>query len=266
MSDMPNEERLFRNRAKKLLSRVAEVENKLIGLLICATAAYDWLAFCSAIGQAKSYYSHGIYMLSSLSIVSVFFSSVYLTCAGIILLTSERPQARYKSVVPNLVSILAALAPYLFVLAPSGTLLSINIYFAYSLIVGGTFVMLASLFFLRRAFSVTPQARSLVTTGPYSIVRHPIYCSNILSLLGLALLIDSMQSVTLFVVCSFLQMWRARYEEKLLDANFPEYAVYRNRVGRFLPRLRFSCAAPQRVKFWLGHYEASFDLLLDCAR
>jgi hypothetical protein len=56
-------------------------------------------------------------------------------------------------------------------------------------------------------------------------------------LLGLALLIDSAAAAGLVFICGCLQVGRALYEEKILQANFLEYADYKARVGRFIPRL-----------------------------
>jgi hypothetical protein len=64
-----------------------------------------------------------------------------------------------------------------------------------------------------------------------------MYVGNILSLLGLALLIDSVASAALFLLCTSLQIGRALYEEKLLKATFPTYVDYSNRVGQFAPKL-----------------------------
>jgi hypothetical protein len=64
-----------------------------------------------------------------------------------------------------------------------------------------------------------------------------MYVGNVLALLGLALLIDSLEAMALFFICASLQVWRTTYEEKLLEANFTEYAQYRSSVGRFIPRL-----------------------------
>ena len=98
-------------------------------------------------------------------------------------------------------------------------------------------IALLSLIYLRRALTVTPQAISLVTTGPYSIVRHPMYSGSIVIMLGLMLLVDSAIAVGLFLVCGVLQIQRALYEEKLLDDSFCEYSKYKSHVGRFIPRL-----------------------------
>jgi protein-S-isoprenylcysteine O-methyltransferase Ste14 len=126
---------------------------------------------------------------------------------------------------------------YLFLLMPHGSLVPVNVYTALVLLASGILLTTTSLLFLRRAFSVTPQARVLVTGGPYSVVRHPMYVGNILSLLGLAFSINSPEAFILLFICASLQVCRALYEEKLLEVNFTEYAEYRSRVGCFIPRL-----------------------------
>jgi hypothetical protein len=60
---------------------------------------------------------------------------------------------------------------------------------------------------------------------------------NILSILGLSLLIDSWEAYCFFVVCAGLQFGRALYEERLLAATLPAYTEYQKRVGQFFPRL-----------------------------
>jgi protein-S-isoprenylcysteine O-methyltransferase Ste14 len=110
----------------------------------------------------------------------------------------------------------------------------VNVYIALSLVIFGTLLVLTSLIFLRQAFTVTPQARFLVTSGPYPIVRHPMYVGNIISLLGLALLIDSGQAIALFIICAALQIRRALYEERLLRSTFQEYADYQTRSVNFV--------------------------------
>jgi protein-S-isoprenylcysteine O-methyltransferase Ste14 len=223
--------------AKTICNCLLELDNNIIGFLICSIAAYNWLAFYDGIHHLIPLYSQGFYGLLLLSTASTTASAVYLTFAGIILLFLKRPISRYKKVAPNLVAILAVFTPYIFLWMLHGILVPVNVYILLSLIVSGSIVTTTSLLFLRQAFSVTPQARFLISAGPYSVVRHPMYVANILSLLGLALLIDSLEAFGLLFICGGLQVWRALYEEKLLEANFAEYAEYKNRVGCFIPRL-----------------------------
>jgi len=77
----------------------------------------------------------------------------------------------------------------------------------------------------------------LVTTGIYSLVRHPIYSMQILILSGAALVIPtplSFAALGLHLVCSYT---KAFDEERYLLATHPDaYAKYLSRTGRFMPR------------------------------
>ncbi len=76
---------------------------------------------------------------------------------------------------------------------------------------------------------------TLVQTGAYAIVRHPLYASIILASFGWALMAGSYLTLgyaaLLFVVFDF----KARHEERLLGQKFPGYAGYRRRVRKFVP-------------------------------
>lgn len=92
------------------------------------------------------------------------------------------------------------------------------------------------IWYLRRSFSVEPQARGLVTAGPYRLARHPIYTGYILSYLGLWLGRPTLPLLLALLAWFGLTVARIRYEEAVLAAAFPEYAAYRQRVGAFGPR------------------------------
>jgi hypothetical protein len=105
------------------------------------------------------------------------------------------------------------------------------------LLAGGAGLVLVTLFHLRRAFSVTPQARTVVQSGPYGYVRHPMYVGNILTMFGLALLIGTPAAFLIAASNCVLQIFRGSYEDRLLSATFPEYGVYMTKVCAFFPCL-----------------------------
>jgi protein-S-isoprenylcysteine O-methyltransferase Ste14 len=84
----------------------------------------------------------------------------------------------------------------------------------------------------------TPKADAeLVQQGIYRRLRHPLYSSVMLASLGWALLWASTAAIVMTVVlCVFFDA-KARLEEQLMQARFPEYAAYRQRTWRFLPGL-----------------------------
>jgi protein-S-isoprenylcysteine O-methyltransferase Ste14 len=89
--------------------------------------------------------------------------------------------------------------------------------------------------YLRRSLSIIPEARRVVTGGPYRIVRHPLYLAEITAALSL-LLADPFVTPTLaFVAFVLLQGLRARFEERLLADTFPEYRVYQKRTRALIP-------------------------------
>ena len=68
---------------------------------------------------------------------------------------------------------------------------------------------------LGRSFSVSAQARKLVTTGLYSKIRNPIYVFSALMLCGLAITIGRPWLLLLLVILVPLQIVRARKEEQV---------------------------------------------------
>jgi protein-S-isoprenylcysteine O-methyltransferase Ste14 len=78
---------------------------------------------------------------------------------------------------------------------------------------------------------------TLVTTGMYRLVRHPLYASIIWMLIGGCFVYASY--IALFaVLLIFIPMmhYRAEQEEKLLQSEFPEYSAYKNKVPMFFPK------------------------------
>jgi protein-S-isoprenylcysteine O-methyltransferase Ste14 len=91
---------------------------------------------------------------------------------------------------------------------------------------------------MRRAFSLVPQARELVTAGPYRLARHPIYLGYIFQYTGMLLAFWSLPFAVVLLAWLGVTLLRIHFEEALLASSFPEYESYRGRVGCFWPVLR----------------------------
>jgi protein-S-isoprenylcysteine O-methyltransferase Ste14 len=92
------------------------------------------------------------------------------------------------------------------------------------------------LLWLGRSFSLTAQARNLVTTGPYGLVRHPLYLCEEIMVLALTILFFSPVAMLIAAIHWAFQLRRMRHEETLLRAVFEEYADYAARTPMVLPR------------------------------
>jgi protein-S-isoprenylcysteine O-methyltransferase Ste14 len=100
--------------------------------------------------------------------------------------------------------------------------------------------LLASVLVLGRCFGVLPEARGLVTRGPYRLVRHPVYLGEIAAVLGLALAAGEAWMFAVLALFVGAQLVRMTLEERALRAAFPEYEAYAARTARLLPRVRMS--------------------------
>jgi protein-S-isoprenylcysteine O-methyltransferase Ste14 len=89
--------------------------------------------------------------------------------------------------------------------------------------------------YLRRNLSIIPEARTVVTGGPYRIVRHPLYLAEIAAALALVLAAPYLVPVIALFAFIVLQCTRARFEERLLLETLPEYAGYQKRTRALVP-------------------------------
>jgi protein-S-isoprenylcysteine O-methyltransferase Ste14 len=90
---------------------------------------------------------------------------------------------------------------------------------------------------LGQAFSLTPQARKLVRSGPYRWLRHPLYAAEEVAVFGTLLQFLSPLAVAIFLVHLTVQVCRILYEENLLRSTFPDYAAYAATTWRLVPRV-----------------------------
>ena len=82
------------------------------------------------------------------------------------------------------------------------------------------------------------QGHELITTGPYALVRHPIYTGILAGFLGSAIALSQVRGVIGFVVI-FLVLWpKLSMEEKWMRSEFGEtYASYAKRTAALVPYL-----------------------------
>jgi protein-S-isoprenylcysteine O-methyltransferase Ste14 len=225
--------RVWRDLGRWLLDH----ESKLFAVVLGLLATEQWLTLVARTDEYWVYLANGIFGSPLLSLLVTALSALYMTIIVFILAAAGRPLARYETLMPNLSAVVGGFGVYLFgVLEPAETRL-LGVYIPLALLAAGAAIVLWALWYLRRAFSIVPQARAVVENGPYRYIRHPMYVGNMLTIAGLGLIISTPSAVFLSIICLALQVARARYEDHLLASTFDEYGAYMSRVNAFLPRL-----------------------------
>jgi protein-S-isoprenylcysteine O-methyltransferase Ste14 len=72
--------------------------------------------------------------------------------------------------------------------------------------------------------------QKVISTGPYALIRHPMYASASLYLLGTPLALGSYWGFVSIAVMTPFLIWRLLDEERFLARNLPGYTEYQKRV------------------------------------
>ena len=101
-------------------------------------------------------------------------------------------------------------------------------------VVAAAGMLMAYLVFRENTFAAATVAihpdQKVISSGPYAIVRHPMYSGALVFVLGMSLALGSWWALLLFPAIAAVLAWRLVEEEKLLSVNLPGYQAYRERL------------------------------------
>jgi protein-S-isoprenylcysteine O-methyltransferase Ste14 len=120
------------------------------------------------------------------------------------------------------------------------TLLANTIPLAIRLIILGLALITAFYLFKSGHVVVSGEQRptTVVSSGAFRYVRHPLYLGSILIYLGFTVSTASLFCLGLLVVIVVFYNYIAAYEEKLLEVKFGEaYVAYQKNTGKWVPHL-----------------------------
>jgi protein-S-isoprenylcysteine O-methyltransferase Ste14 len=99
------------------------------------------------------------------------------------------------------------------------------------LVVMGISLVAVARYQLGTSFSLSPEAKQLVTRGLYSKIRNPIYVFGLVTIVGMILVLQMPPLWIVVVIVVIFQTMRARGEARVLEAAFgEEYREYRRKT------------------------------------
>lgn len=170
-------------------------------------------------------------------VVSRTSTILFLSLASILFLVRLEPIKKAKGLLPRVMAIAGTFFVAILTFFPRANLSVTQTVVASLLSLVGTGTSVYALAHLGRSFSVMAEARRLVTTGPYRILRHPLYFFEAVASLGVLVQFFSFYAVIVFLAYCFLQFQRMKNEEAVLELAFPEYQVYKSKTARLIPGL-----------------------------
>ena len=84
----------------------------------------------------------------------------------------------------------------------------------------------------------TVEGQKVISTGPYALMRHPMYVGVLIMIIGVPLALDSWWGLAILLISIPVLMWRILDEEQLLKKDLPGYLEYTQKVHyRLVPYL-----------------------------
>ncbi len=176
---------------------------------------------------------------SSLRFWAMVLSKISIICflglMSVLFLIRIEPIKKTEGLLPRFTALVGTFCLYAMTFFPRVNLSIKQSLIATSISVLGTGLSVFALAHLGRSFSLMAEARRLVTTGPYRLVRHPLYLFETIASLGVLLHFLSGYTLLVFLAYILIQLQRMKNEEAILHKAFPEYEEYRARTYRVIP-------------------------------
>lgn len=217
----------------------AFLDGKLLWDVLCRLIAVGFFSYLlienlmSVIIFVNRYpQAHGFHFWASVCAKSLVVAFVGLNC--ILFVIRWRPVKKTRGARPRAMALLGSFFFYLLAI-PFGQPSLWQAITGSLLLCAGTMMAVITLSKLGRSFSMMPEARKLITTGPYAIIRHPMYLSEQIAIAGIVVQNFSLYALALFTIHFWIQVQRMKNEEKVLQDTFNEYHDVMGSRPRLIP-------------------------------
>ena len=214
-------------------SRLYDVLMRLPMLMwSCALGLVTVVGLQQYMRQADPALPGAVYILNGAMRVSVI---AYLVVIAATVVLRMRPARKARGIEPRISALIGTFLLTAVVVFPRRDLsVPAGLVSALLTIAGSVFAVVV-LMQLRESFSIMAEARQLVTTGVYRLVRHPLYLAEEIAAIGVTMQFFSLWTALILAVQIGFQLRRMRNEEAILTEIFPEYLAYRDTTARILP-------------------------------
>jgi len=175
--------------------------------------------------------------LNALVAINLATAGLYTLLLFLLVLLRKPPFARSQKWLPRAAAFLGANLTVSYAFVPLAHPAMVWQALSTSLSLLGTAGALLATLWLGRAFCLMPEARVLKTRGPYRVIRHPVYLTEMIASIGLMMQFRQPWSFLITAAIVTFQFLRMHYEEQVLSQNFPAYAAYMQRTSRLIPGL-----------------------------
>jgi protein-S-isoprenylcysteine O-methyltransferase Ste14 len=159
----------------------------------------------------------------------------FMLLASAAVLLRTRPSGKASGLEPRISALAGSFMMYGMVLFPRHDLSLSGEIVSTVLTMVGSIGAVVALCQLGRSFSIMAESRQLVTTGPYRVVRHPLYAAEQIATVGVFMQFASIYTALLLAAHIAFQLRRMHNEELVLATRFPEYTAYSQTTARLIP-------------------------------
>ena len=168
------------------------------------------------------------------SLLSSFCLANFYMLLALLIMTRSPAKAQADGLLPRIAAFVGSYLPWTITFFGKTEQALPNLLSTACVLIG-IIMMLVTIRHLGRSFSLVPQARSVVQTGPYRWIKHPLYLAEEIAILGVVLQYLTPVTVTVLILHIGVQVCRILYEEDLLRRNCPEYSSYEASRWRLIP-------------------------------
>ncbi|MBP0115827.1 methyltransferase family protein [Bradyrhizobium vignae] len=170
------------------------------------------------------------------SLLSSFCLAVFYVLLALLTITRSPAKAQADGLLPRIAAFVGTYMPWTIAFFGKTDQALPNLASTACVLIG-MIMMLVTIRHLGRSFSLVPQARNVVQTGPYRWIKHPLYLAEEIAVLGVVLRNPTPLTAALLMLHIGVQICRIYYEEDLLRRNCPEYSGYEASRWRLIPHV-----------------------------